>query len=394
MIKIKGKNNSKYTDALIYSYVYSAREYSNNSIKHFFELLDLDSDLFNHLYNIDIIIDFDNEIDSKSDDIAYYEDNNKNDDNSIIILSNYISKLLDKESKIGKKNIIKDIGETIIHETLHSNRDLILKNNPNRFNIDNLKSLYLLNNENKKIYDECSYILNNYYNKCYKDKYIIILKVIDKNDYIEVYLYDKIDNKFKIYDIEDIKFEYSFDLYSKISSYLDKYYLEPIKSINCYDNNIVDDIYGIINLYTFDIKNHKDIRKSYFFLNYQYALEEALIEALTLIVSYHKNKNNLDIKGACEDIKYRRINDILKNGCNIFEYSDTNFIKQFLLSCYNDEYVDILSKVFNDKYIDLIKYFSILFEGKYEEIINNKCDNKINEVITQKLVKNKKINRY
>ena len=50
MIKIKGKNNSKYTDALIYSYVYSAREYSNNSIKHFFELLDLDSDLFNHLY--------------------------------------------------------------------------------------------------------------------------------------------------------------------------------------------------------------------------------------------------------------------------------------------------------------------------------------------------------
>ena len=49
MIKVEGENKTKYSDAIIYSYVYSAREYAIFSLKHFFDLLNINSDAFDHL---------------------------------------------------------------------------------------------------------------------------------------------------------------------------------------------------------------------------------------------------------------------------------------------------------------------------------------------------------
>ncbi len=393
MIKVEGENKTKYTDAVIYSYVYSAREYAIFSLKHFFDLLNINKTAFNHLYNTDIIIDYNCSLNAHSNrDIAYYEDNYiKTNNNRIVILAYYIENHLKNSNKISKKNIIKDIGETIIHETLHSNRDLILKNANNIFYLENLKNYYSLKPKDKKIYDECDNILNNYYDKCYKDNYIIILKVINKKDYIQVYTYDKIDNSYKIYNISDIKFDYSTDLYCKIVDYLDEYDIMPIKILQDFKSNTINDIYGIINLYATNknIHNYNDVKKANYFLKYQYALEEALIEALTLIVSYHSNKNNIDIKSACEDIKYKRENIILKNGLNIFENANIEFIKWFLLSCYNDEYVDLLESMFSDEYNNLIKYFSILSDDYDKIIISKRYDDKINNIITKKLIKDK-----
>ena len=395
MIKVEGENKTKYSDAIIYSYVYSAREYAVFSLKHFFDLLNINKDAFNHLYNIDIVIDYNDKLNKKNTkDLAYYEDNNdKTGNNRIIILPCYIENLLNSENKLGKKYIIKDLGETIIHEMLHSNRDLMLKDGNNIFYYDNLKKYYLLKSEYKKIYDECERILFDYYNECYEDKYMIILKIVDRYKYISVYVYDKIFNEYKVYNLSNIKYENNFyNLYTKVINYLDKYDVEADKVIPDYKLNSLNNVYGIINLYTNNkgIKNYDDVRKAYFFLNYQYALEEALIEALTLIISYHKGRDALNIKDACADIKYRRKNAILKNGCNIFENADVDFIKWFLLSTYSEEYNDLLERMFNDKYIELIKNFSILFENKENPAISKRSDVKINEIITQKLVlKNK-----
>ena len=35
---------------------------AKNSLNHFFELLEIDPDLFNHLFDIEIIIDYDNKV--------------------------------------------------------------------------------------------------------------------------------------------------------------------------------------------------------------------------------------------------------------------------------------------------------------------------------------------
>lgn len=98
------------------------------SIKHFLELLDLNKEAFNHLYNIQIKIE-----NIKENEFAQY---NFYDNIIILDIDKIIEIAAENEYNEKTKNIIIDtIAITIIHETIHANRTIMIEDTININNI-------------------------------------------------------------------------------------------------------------------------------------------------------------------------------------------------------------------------------------------------------------------
>lgn len=103
------------------------------NIKHFLELLDLNKEAFNHLYNIEIKID-----NIKKNEFAQY---NLYDNIIILDIDKIIELAAGNEYNEKTKNIIIDtIAITIIHETIHANRTIMIENTININNIEEGKT--------------------------------------------------------------------------------------------------------------------------------------------------------------------------------------------------------------------------------------------------------------
>ncbi len=127
----KSKFNSKDIEAIVETCVFESIVTFGN----FFDLLGIDSSLFTHLMDNRIIIDYTSEFGSA---IACYL-SNENGDNTIHIGAIYINNLLDILKKnnniVEYKNIIDEITATIVHEVIHSNRDIYINNSINLNNL-------------------------------------------------------------------------------------------------------------------------------------------------------------------------------------------------------------------------------------------------------------------
>lgn len=102
------------------------------NLKHFLELLDLNPEAFNHLY--DIYIKLGNTFEGSS---AKYSCEN----NYIILDIYYLEELAELYITSGYNektlnNCILNVALTIIHETIHANRTIIIENSVNSLNID------------------------------------------------------------------------------------------------------------------------------------------------------------------------------------------------------------------------------------------------------------------
>jgi len=104
--------------------VTKCRDIAVNSLKHFLDLLGIDNNLLNDIYDLDIIIDIDDEVTSRNCAIL--------EDNIIWIGKEYLDLMIDYLTKVSNPNsIIEEISGTIVHEMLHANRHKILLKNPN-----------------------------------------------------------------------------------------------------------------------------------------------------------------------------------------------------------------------------------------------------------------------
>ncbi len=107
------------------------------TLKHFFNMLNLDPNLFNHIYNIHIGTNY------NLKGVAEYDIDNF----QILIDNEYLDLLLKDIDKDGIDEITTQLAHTIIHEMIHANRTILIDGN-----ID--LPCYFIKNENAYYLEE------------------------------------------------------------------------------------------------------------------------------------------------------------------------------------------------------------------------------------------------
>lgn len=360
-------NNRK--DKIYLNYItYETR----NILKGFFKKIGLNN-IFNHLFDINIYIDYDNKYTSESlalysldaniinDEFDYEETlDDFNDEpkyEKIYINYEYFNQC--RENREDSKLIL-----TLIHELIHKNRSLLVKseNTANNYN---------------KIY---RYKTNN---DEFKSKYDISLLKKTLDDYISSHkecsgkvLLSFLNGKesYKIYYDFDRKF---FDIYDDNNNLIDRY--DDNLSLNYEDK-----VYLAADYYTIKDDNGINLlfdkRKMYDYMDYQTSMEEALTEAVARIIYTSKNQMNFDLNECCKIVENTDNLDV-KAAILLFKTYGIDLFNWFILSTYEDEYSNMISDIFNDDYENIIGLFDVLYKHNnpdaYDGIVDLINTNKI-----------------
>ena len=325
MIKFEGEYKKYNTsEEEMISYLNDAYNRAINYFSYFVSRYDLDPNLFEHLYNIDLVIDYSNE-----DACAYYVP--RGDNLEIHVFSSYIDRLYTKN----KDKDLDYLASTLLHEMLHVNRTVILKNSIQC-------SEYIDSYDKIFDYSSFEYLLDNSFNNntYYDNPNYVILKKTNN----ETWIYNKNNNMFEIYDgklflEKPKKYSYYYFYLNKpavISDYDLKYNYDELNNKN--KDIIIDDI----------IK--------------QLGIEECMTECMSAIIVYANKNKNLDIKDIVNLAFSNCKVQLLKIGFRLFY--DDNVIPWFLTSCYMDEYTNYLEKIYKN-YDEILDYFDLLY---YEKI--------------------------
>ncbi len=366
----------KYSEETMRKNVFLSNILSNQMLSHFFELLGFDSDLFSHLYSVEIKLDYNSK---NTSECAHYEAldfENDEQRNGIVINGIYVDETLSLHNKgVRSIEILRDIAETIIHEKLHSNRDVLLKREVNFSNIDYYSEYLKMSDKNKKTYEECNYLKN----IIELNDGLTILKIRNYKSYSLIYVYDNNEKCFYIYRLNLKKFKFNNDIqayFKEVMDYIIANEIKPINEIYDFEYFFSQNEHDINNIYESNrnIKSIREVNKIDKVINMKYGLEEALVEALTLIISYHSNKDTLDIEGACNYIQKKTSKDIVKRGIRIFKKYKEDFIKWFILSSYQDEYDNKLQKMYGKNYLRTLRKFRDIYDS------NEKNETQKNEV--------------
>ena len=274
------KECKKCSKSELFDFVHLSQMSAIYILKRFFNMIGIDSSLFNHLYNIDIVIDFE----YKMDDLGEYE-SDYNGKNIIRLPSDLLVEdvISIKNNKCIKDKLLFYNTNTIIHEMLHANRGIILNNG--------------------------------------------------------VYLNDLLNN---------VSCDNGFDQVTN-------YYLGPY----------YEDI---------DKKQIRDI------IIKQIGLEEAMIEALSLIIMESSNHMSFNKNRICDILLNRKYTDDVMLALKMFKFMKEDIFYWFILSCYEDTYNNRLISIFKRDYGRLISLFAILHkfiidEDEYDQKIVMKLDN-------------------
>ena len=145
--------------------IQESKKIAVNSFKNFCINLNLDPDLFNHIYNIDISVE-----NTYEDNLAEYDTQK----NIIIINKFYISHLMKQSEKniINENKIKLNLALTIVHEMLHANRTIFINDG-----INNNIIINTIENGKKNIesFDDYVSLVSNFYMKQ------ISSELLDKN---------------------------------------------------------------------------------------------------------------------------------------------------------------------------------------------------------------------
>lgn len=337
-----------------------AKKISDESLMHFFDLIGLDHTLFEHLKKVKLVIDLSKENDYK-DLIAFYENIWEDDhsiDNAIHFLPEYLDSSIEDEKKF---NTINDLVRTIIHETIHANRSIIINNGV-------LYTGLLLSNvkEYETYVSEFSNFSFNTFNK-YK-----ILKY-DKNDYFyTIHAYNTLNGDFNIFslpsnkhfeDINDLEYWLNRkpNMFGYISTIENPYDFNPSALVSEYSTSYKNPL----NLTKQDRKNIE------IEINKQNGFEECLTEAFARIIFYLRNKNvyNFD-----ELFKNKKLTPDVKLALHLIRRLDMDTIRWFFLSCYEEEYTNRFYQLFENDYFKLIDQFNDAYDCSMNEEEYEKYD--------------------
>lgn len=339
-------------------------------------------DLFNHLFDIEIYIDYKGTITYEDSSAVYNHDSNIVNDSlssneerrlehndslhyhSIWINYDYLKTLYNEyingnESR--KNSAILVLSETIIHEIIHENR-AILRKYDNTLN--NLDYIYASFEKEKSI--NTKYNVN------------LLKKEVER-----------------LYSFGDLENETLISSYRGLENY-DVYYNPSVKLfvIKSIDGNVIDQIDDAI-IYGYDDETYlsssfynkrnvsdkiyelKEIVKTRI-LN-QRGIEEGLTEALTNMIFNSSFYDDFDLDEETSTVIHdNQVRLYVKAACYIYKSFGYDFLYWFIFSSYEDEYSDKLEENFGEYYDRVLEIFNHLYYSnndrkyisEYYELLN------------------------
>ena len=363
---------------------YKSKEIANECFKNFCNLIDLNPELYEHLYNIPMKI-------GETEGLAEYKPN----ENIIIINGDYIIELIDEYGE--DENVVLNIAFSLIHEMIHANRTIMIEGGLNALNIKKTDDELLLYGQKKMGYDveEFVNILSEIINKPYTNdlkKYIPIKVKINKNGSYtviafnrETNCFDEFDNHFfnakmekdidKFFHDIGIELEHSHrvtkTIYTKTNgekdraSVINDYYMPYNKNGKLIQNHEMDH-----NISTKKFASILDSKTEYVLnrMENSNGFEETLTETLALIIMLTRKDNYLDLDAITTKIIEKDKSADITMAATLIQRMGIDMIKWYMLSAYSEFYDDELERTFKERYDDLLLDFNDLYEsGIYEE---------------------------
>jgi hypothetical protein len=376
-----------------YNFIEISKNKAKDVLSLFFSRLGY-NDIFNHLFDIEIYIDYNGSVTYEGSSAVYNHDSNIIDDSlnfneekrlehnnplryhSIWINYDYLKSLYndyENGNNLEKKSAILVLCETIIHEIIHENRAILRKFDNTLNNLDyiyasfekeksiNLKydvnlfrseveRLYLTNDLGEEVLISSCRGLENYdvyYNSNIK---LFVIKSIDGS------VIDQIDDAI-IYGYDDETY-LSSSFYNK--------------------RNISDKIYESKEIVKVRILSQRGI-------------EEGLTEALTNMIFNSNFYDSFDLEEETNTVICDNQTRLyVKAACHIYKTFGYDFMNWFIFSCYEDEYEDILEETFGEYYDRVLEIFSHLYYcnndrkyiNEYYELLNIiKCVKKSKKLV-------------
>lgn len=381
MVKELGENiETKHSKEEIKSFCETALIESIRSFDNFIKLLGIDTSIFAHLRDINIVIDYTDDLD-KIKAVGCYASSDSEDNNSIHISAKYIDKILIYLGKHRDKydECLDELSHTIVHEKIHANRDIMIKDGTVSLSLLSSKSAKIARIKNSNLRKELDPLLMQNLNN---SNDIILLKVKETEYYYMAYIYNNKNNSYEVFRLDKKKFNMGnyFNTFNMIQRYLSlNFFMMPFTSCSA----SLDDyeFYGVTDYVDdyIDVNELSNVEASslYDFTLSKIGIEEALTEAFANIIIDSKRKNELDIKECCDlAIKDDDMPYDLKLAYYLVSNLSIDDIKWFFLSCYEDEYDNRIRKIFGDDYETLIYNFYNLYSdfssnGKADEGLFN-----------------------
>ena len=403
------KHQLKYT-----TLINEAQTIAIQSLKNFFELLDFDSEAFNHLYNISM------KIDKLGEEIAAEY---APDENYIIINSTHLEEMLElidesQNDENTKNKVILNMAFTLVHEILHANRAIIIEDGLNLTTIAEKEKDELSNFSQKKSghdLNQYNFLLSGMLSKPFivefeqfipikarlnKDgSYTIIaynLKTKDYNEFSNQY-FEAINNG----DID--KFLYQIGI--ELNNGKTKHKITNVIYSFVNDNNHPEIVLGneyyhpysnrgrILNQNSLssqdEYKNLLEEKTDKIFsrLVLSNGFEETITDVLAMIIIKTRNKKELDLNAITTEI-FNSSDSVPneKSMLKLIQAVGIDLIKWFLTSAYTSYYNDFLEKIFQERYDDLLFDFDDLYETtRNQEEVDQFSIDDIQEIIEKKV---------
>ncbi len=344
--RVKLNHSLKKCDKLIRK----AKSVSDASLLHFFDLIGLDPSLFKHLTEINIFIDKDEK--SAYDDIyAFYEnicEQNSKYDNSIRLLADYINLICEfNDFDVAFADLVR----TIIHETIHANRSIIIDNGV----------LYPKSFLNKsKNYTKYS---DKYFNLITDGNSVFnVLKITKLETYSKIVVYNRQTDCFEIYKLSNKyinNIKSTSDMEELINRRLDLFeFVKSIKNSSNINKTALISDYITTNPKMDDLSK-KNMRNVSLEIEKQKGFEECLTECFARIIFYLKDKDEFNFD---ELLKSKDNTPDMILTYYFIKSLDMETIRWFFLSCYLDEYTNRFYELFKDNYFVLIDNINEAYE--------------------------------
>lgn len=354
---------------------------AHESIKHFLKLLNLDSEIFEHLFDFDIKVDYE-KLHIDNDTCAIFRLNNDKEGNNIYIGYDYISSKIKEfeEGNISKQDVVNDLSITIIHEILHANRSIIIGS-------EDQEELDLLGH-NREFYDE---ILIDYINSgvdTIYSRYVPLYVYSSMLNIFDVVVYDKVNKSYDLY--RNLEFD-SNNKYPTIGLYMnsEEFELMPDEVHPYEDINELKYINDPAVVYHQNNKTISEEQQSHI-IDLQNKFEEILVEGLATIILFTRKTSNLDLNRFYENYFEVYKDDIRSEnmlGIKLLCAFGLDGIKWFIMSSYGEVYEDRLFNTFKEKYYKLLESFRVLIDMESSKTEEMKSMYYIDSIIDEKLVK-------
>lgn len=307
---------------------------AGSSLKHFFELLNLDSELFKHLCEIDV------RVEELSDSNAKY---NSREDHYISLSDSYLEGLFAglEDGTYTKQYVLNDIATSIIHETIHANRTVYVKDGNITYDVINL-------DEDDVVVDEAylnSLMASVVVDEEYFNSYVVVPIKVDllDDDTYNVYAYNTVTNQYNIYENQQFRTSNIHEIADELNTNRLRYTVT--KTIPCtvkFESISYEDVEEVIDV--------QDVNNGDF-------LEDCLVEMLARFVLYSRKSKRYNLDAFVESLKDEELLPEYRLALEMLHKMGMGVIMWFVLSYYDDFYDKKLYEIYKAKYDEVMTEF-------------------------------------